>query len=97
MPDGEICKGHYSTVAEGYRTRSSNFNSYQGFTGYSSPILGMSNGQGRSSVLRNDQRGTGVATGDKGRVITFDYTTNANNHGHGTARDNRGNYYKVIF
>jgi hypothetical protein len=43
--------------------------------------------------------GRAVATGSKGTVITVNYQTSRSSptHGQGSARDNKGNFYTIVF
>jgi len=100
MPDGEICKGRYSTVARG--TISSVYGNSYGST-YSSSSYGTynSNGSfsGTATSLENEQHGQGMVTGNRGTVLRFSYTTSARSplHGHGSGSDNKGNRYSIVY
>ena len=103
MPDGEICKGRYSTIVRGSNSYSSgqsysNYSTY-GYSPYNIGVYGSSSYSGRGRSYRNEQRGRAMATSDRGRVITLDYVTSANNptHGHGRGFDNKGNTYNIVY
>lgn len=90
MPDGEVCEGKYFTVAEG----TTSFG-----TGVVVGAFGATTVNGSSSSYKNKQSGRGLLTGDKGRVLEFEYTTSTNSptHGYGGGKDNKGNLYKFVF
>lgn len=102
MPDGEVLNGRYSTIAQGYNTYSTGSAmasaSAYGTGGYATGY-GSSNYYGRSSSYSNQQFGRALAKGNKGTVITIDYTTSqsAPTSGQGSGFDNRGNKYTLIY
>lgn len=96
FPDGEICKGRYSTISNHSTT-----NSYgSGYTSYGiSPYGSNSIYSGNSMTQQNQQNGQAVLIGNKGRIIRLQYSTSANSptHGHGEGHDNRGNSYTMVY
>ena len=103
MPDGEVCKGKYSTIAQGSRSYSSgqSHSSYRTSGLYPNDfgISGSGSYSGSSRRYQNEQHGKAIVTGGKGRVLTIFYTTSMNNptSGHGDGFDNKGNRYTIVF
>ena len=90
MPDGEICKGKWSSaagmsVSYGSGTLFSQYGSTY-WSGYS-----VSNKPG-------ENRGQAIIIGDRGTVIEVEfYTGSGTANGFGLAKDNKENVYKVLF
>lgn len=90
LPSGEVCKGSYSTIADGFSTSASgSFFSQQLYATY----------HGSAATIANKQYGQALLTGDKGTTMQVEYFTSAMSptHGYGLAKDNRGNIYRLIF
>ena len=86
MPDGEVCKGRWSSTAgvKGSRNNAGLLVDY-------GQELGL-------SPRGNENRGYGMLVGPKGTSIEIEFLTGAGTaHGFGVAKDNRGNIYKVLF
>lgn len=90
---GEKFKGEYVTMPSGEVTWGSIYASVYGPNGSAS-------GSGSTFSSRTDarQRGTAIATGDKGTIIQCEYFTSAlNGGGAGGCKDNHGVLYKLMF
>ena len=90
MPDGEFCKGQWSSAAGMSVTYGSGtlFSQYGSayWSGYS---VGNKPGE---------NRGQAMIVGAKGTVIEVEfYTGSGTANGFGLAKDNKGNIYKVLF
>ena len=90
MPDGEPCKGEWSSAAGISITSSSGtlFSQYGSayWSGYT-----VSNKAG-------ENRGQAIVIGEHGTVIQIEfYTGSGTANGFGLAKDNKGNIYKVLF
>lgn len=89
MPWGETCRGTYATVVGGV--------SHPGFDQEGTPsavaIASVSGG------IAGVQTGRALLMGDQGTTVEVEYTTSGANprHGHGSAKDSRGNIYKLIW
>ncbi len=88
LPDGEECKGEYTTLEGGGTSFSSGglfanstWATHWGNT-YSSP---------------NTNRGTATLIGNKGTVIEIEYFVTFGSRGSGLGEDNKGNIYKIHF
>ena len=89
MPDGEICKGEYSTISEG------SFSTVSG-TAISRHDWATIFGEGFS--VSNMQPGMATAIGNKGTIISVEYYVDAfSDHGFGVGKDNKGNLYRLQF
>lgn len=86
MPDGEVCKGEYSTVAGGVTGWLFSTQQYNSLWGSSF-----------MSVVENRQYGQATLIGDKGTIIQVEYFTSVTGHGFGLGKDNKGNIYKIQF
>ena len=86
MPDGELCKGRWSSVAP--RT-----------AGYISGNVGLASVSGSYVGIKPGMnRGEAFLAGDRGTTMTVVfYTGSGTANGYGTAQDNKGNFYKVLF
>jgi hypothetical protein len=90
MPWGEVCKGTYSTVVGG--------SYHPGFDAESKPsVVAVSSSS--SAGIYGIQTGRALLFGNQGTHIEVEYTTSGANprHGFGSAKDSRGNIYKVIW
>lgn len=90
MPDGELCKGKWSSaagMAVGYGTVNL-------FSQYGSVF-----GSGFSVANQPGvNRGEAIIVGNKGTIIEVEfYTGSGTANGFGLAKDNHGNIYKVLF
>jgi len=90
MPDGELCKGKWSSaagMAVGYGTVNL-------FSQYGSVF-----GSGFSVANQPGvNRGEAILVGNKGTIIEVEfYTGSGTANGFGLAKDNHGNIYKVLF
>lgn len=90
MPDGELCKGKWSSAAG----MSVGYGTVNLFSQYGSML-----GSG-FSVANNPgvNRGEAILVGTKGTIIEIEfYTGSGTANGFGLAKDNQGNIYKVLF
>ena len=90
MPDGELCKGKWSSAAG----MSVSYGSVNLFSQYGN-IFGSG-----FSVANNPgvNRGEAILAGNKGTLIEIEfYTGSGTANGFGLAKDNHGNIYKVLF
>lgn len=86
MPDGEVCKGRWSSTAGVKGSR----NNVGLLVDYGQE-LGL-------SPRGNENRGYAMAVGRKGTSMEIEFLTGAGTaHGFGVAKDNRGNVYRVLF
>lgn len=90
LPDGEVCKGKYTTIPEGTITSESRF--------FFSPYV-YANYFGNAYLIENKQYGQGLLIGNRGTIMQLEYFTSSRNptHGYGIATDNNGNIYKILF
>lgn len=90
MPDGEFCKGQWSSAAG----MSVSYGSGSLFSQYGSAYWSgytVSNKPG-------ENRGQAMIIGTRGTVIEVEfYTGSGTANGFGLAKDNKGNIYKVLF
>ncbi len=90
MPDGEFCKGQWSSAAG----MSVSYGSGSLFSQYGSAYWSgytVSNKPG-------ENRGQAMIVGARGTVIEVEfYTGSGTANGFGLAKDNKGNIYKVLF
>ena len=90
MPDGEACKGQWSSAAGMSVTYGSGtlFSQY-GSIYWSGYTVGNKPGE---------NRGQAIVIGKRGTVIEIEfYTGSGTANGFGLAKDNKGNIYKVLF
>jgi len=90
MPDGEVCKGKWSSAAGMSVTYGSGtlFSQY-GSAYWSGYTVGNKPGE---------NRGQAIVIGERGTVIEVEfYTGSGTANGFGLAKDNKGNIYKVLF
>ena len=86
LPSGESCTGEYVTVSNDEITWGQVF------------AVGMTPTSGYAVTSSGQQRGRGIATGDRGTTIECEYLTSAYSpRGHGSCRDNRGKTYRLMF
>lgn len=90
MPDGEFCKGQWSSAAG----MSVSYGSGSLFSQYGSAYWSgytVSNKPG-------ENRGQAMIVGARGTIIEVEfYTGSGTANGFGLAKDNKGNIYKVLF
>jgi hypothetical protein len=85
MPDGEICKGEYTTVAD---SQIATVFAYDQFTTY----------YGNGFSTSSKQHGQAIAYGNAGTVLQAEYFVDAMTfHGYGLAKDNKGNIFKLMW
>jgi len=93
MPDGEQCTGEYVTVPEGSSTWGSVFGTVYGPGG---SVSGSATGY--SVSVEGKQKGTAIATSNKGTVIECEYVTSSwSPQGYGACQDNKGTVYRLMF
>jgi len=95
LPNGEALRGEYSTAPAGDTTWGSVYASAYGSGGYASV-----HGSGYKQNVPNALRGQAVVVGNRGTMIQCEYVTNNSRYdaqGHGGCKDNRGNYYRLMF
>jgi hypothetical protein len=86
MPDGEVCKGRWSSTAGVIGSRNN-----VGLVVDYGQELGL-------SPRGNENRGYAMAVGKKGTSMEIEFLTGAGTaHGFGVAKDNKGNVYRVLF
>ena len=98
MPDGEICKGRWSSIAPmayGYSTASATGSATSGMAS----VWATAYGSGFSMAnVPGVNKGEAVLVGDRGTVMQVEfYTGSGTANGTGVAKDNKGNIYKVLF
>jgi len=98
FPDGELCKGRWSSIAPmsvDFSTASATGTATNGMSSVWATVYGT----GFSvSNLAGVNRGEAVIVGDKGTVIQVEfYTGSGTANGAGVAKDNKGNIFKVLF
>jgi hypothetical protein len=90
---GEKLKGEYVTLAGGQVSWGSIYASVYGPKGSAS-----GSGSSFASSTEAKQRGTAIATGDKGTIIQCEYITSVwNGGGTGACKDNHDVLYKLMF
>ena len=93
LPSGEKLQGEYVTIAGGRTDWGMIYASVYGAGGSTS-----GSGTVLSSQMESKQRGTAIATGDKGTIIQCEYITSAwSGAGSGACKDNKGVLYKLMF
>lgn len=92
MPDGEVCKGEYSTIAGGVTGTSFGFGGLFTAQQYTSLL-----GSGFMSAVENKQYGQATLIGDKGTIVQVEYFTSLTGHGFGLGKDNKGNIYRIQY
>lgn len=98
LPDGEYCKGRWSSIAPmsvGFPTASASGTATTGMSSVWSTVYG----SGFSvSNLPGVNKGEAMLVGDRGTVIQVEfYTGSGTANGSGVAKDNKGNIFKVLF
>lgn len=98
MPDGEACKGRWSSIAPTayrYSSGSATGTASSGLTSAWATVYGSGYSVGNVPGVN---RGEAMLVGQRGTVIQVEfYTGSGTANGTGVARDNKGNTYKVIF
>lgn len=98
LPDGELCKGRWSSIAPmsvGYSTASASGSATNGMASVWTTVYGSG-----FSVrnLPGVNKGEAMLVGDRGTVIQVEfYTGSGTANGTGVAKDNKGNAFKVLF
>jgi hypothetical protein len=93
LPSGEKLQGEYVTIAGGQTEWGVIYASVYGAGGTAS-----GSGTMVGSRVGSKQRGTAIATGEKGTIIQCEYVTSAwNAAGTGACKDNKGVLYKLMF
>lgn len=98
LPNGEYCKGRWSSIAPmsvGYSAASASGSATSGMSSVWATVYG----SGFSvSNLRGVNKGEAMLVGDRGTVIHVEfYTGSGTANGSGVAKDNNGNIFKVLF
>jgi hypothetical protein len=89
--DGERATGEYVTVAGGTTSWGTIFAYVYGTGGFAT-------GRVLTRSVQNEQYGTAIATGNRGRVIQCEYISSAVVvQGYGACRDNRDVIYRLVF
>jgi hypothetical protein len=90
MPDGEVCKGRWSSAAgSGLTVGSASLMGQYGATHLSG--FAVSTGTGQNP-------GQAIATCAKGRTLQLEFVTGAGTaHGYGIGKDSDGNVYRFVF
>lgn len=98
LPDGEFCKGRWSSIAPmsvGYSTASATGSATNGMASVWATVYGSGFSVRNLSVVNN---GEAMLVGDRGTVIHVEfYTGSGTANGSGVAKDNKGNIFKVLF
>lgn len=98
MPDGERCKGRWSSIAPmSYRrnTGSATGTASDGMTSVWGTVYGSSVSVGNVPGVN---KGEAMLIGERGTVMQIEfYTGSGTANGTGVAKDNKGNIYKVLF
>lgn len=90
---GEKFKGDYVTIPSGETSWGTIYASVYGPKGSASGTA-----SSFSSTTNSQQRGTAIATGDKGTIIQCEYVTSVwNGGGTGACKDNHNVLYKLMF
>ena len=90
MPDGENCKGKWSSAA-GVSVSVGTVNLFSQYASIFGTGFSVSNTPGVN-------RGEAILLGDRGAKIEVEfYTGSGTANGYGLAKDNRGNIYKLLF
>lgn len=98
LPDGEYCKGRWSSIAPmsvGYSAVSATGSGTNGMATVWATVYG----SGLSiRNLPGVNKGEAMLVGDRGTVIQVEfYTGSGTANGSGVAKDNKGNVFKVLF
>jgi len=97
LPDGEFCKGKWSSIAPmsvGISTASASGTTISGMFSVWSTVYGSGFSM---SNLPGVNKGEAMLVGNKGTVIQVEfYTGSGTANGTGVAKDNKGNIFKVL-
>ncbi len=98
MPDGELCKGRWSSIAP-MAYRASTASAAVTTVGDMASVWSAVYGSGFSMAnVPGVNRGEAVLVGDRGTIIQVEfYTGSGTANGTGVAKDNKGNIYKMLF
>ncbi len=98
LPDGEFCKGKWSSIAPisvGFSTASATGTAASGMTSVWSTVYGSGFSM---SNLPGVNKGEAMLVGNRGTVIKVEfYTGSGTANGTGVAKDNKGNIFKMLF
>ena len=98
LPDGEYCKGRWSSIAPmsvGFSTATASGTATTGMASVWSTVYGSGFSM---SNLPGVNKGEAMMVGDRGTVIQVEfYTGSGTANGTGVAKDNKGNIFKVLF
>ena len=98
MPDGEVCKGRWSSVAPAFTTYSSAQASGSVSSGLANVWASVYGNGFAIGNVAGVNRGQAVLMGTRGAVIQVEFLTGSGTaNGYGVAVDNKGNTYKVLF
>ena len=92
LPSGERVVGEYTTLAGGV----SGWGSIYALGTVGGTTASVSGGN-QYAIQPNEQQGSFAAVGDRGTAIQCEYLVNAQNHGHGGCKDNKGTVYKLLY
>jgi len=94
MPDGEFCKGHWSVVSSHGYSYDSEYKSMKlGDTWVQ--VYGKSS---RVNIPASPIHGQAILTGSNGSIVEMEFLVGRGTvSGYGVAKDNKGNYFKLIF
>lgn len=98
LPDGELCKGRWSSIAPmsvGFSAATASGTATNGMASVWTTVYG----SGLSvRNLPGVNKGEAMLVGDRGTVIQVEfYTGSGTANGTGVAKDNKGNVFKVLF
>ena len=98
LPDGEVCKGRWSSIAPmsvGFSAASASGSATSGLSSVWATVYGSDYSLANVPGIN---KGEAMLVGDKGTVIQIEfYTGSGTANGTGVAKDNKGNIYKVLF
>jgi hypothetical protein len=98
LPDGEVCKGRWSSIAPmsvRYSAGSASGMATSGMSSAWATVYGSGFSMGNVPGVN---KGEAMLVGDRGTVIQVEFFTGSGTaNGSGVAKDNKGNVYKMIF
>jgi hypothetical protein len=98
MPDGEICKGHWSVTAPKMAGRIHSSGTGTARSGLETAFLQVHGSSFYHGIVPGVNNGQAMVTGPRGTVLEVAFKVGSGTaSGFGVAIDNHGNTYKVLF
>jgi hypothetical protein len=98
MPDGEVCKGHWSVTAPKMAGRIQSSETGTVRSGLETAFIQVHGSSFYHGIVPGVNNGQAMVTGPRGTVVEVAFKVGSGTaSGFGVAIDNRGNTYKVLF